>query len=746
MSRTIRVLIVEDSENDALLLVRELRRSGFEPAFARVDTTDAMAAALAKQTWDLVIADYTMPHFSGIAALELLKQIGLDIPFIIVSGSIGEDVAVAAMKAGAHDYMMKGNLQRLIPSIERELRDAELRRQHRRAEFKIKRDSERLRALHEINLAITSTLDLRAALDILLEKIDLVLPYSATTVRLFNKETGELEPVACRNINEEEWKAIKRKGLHGLAKIVLENKTPLTVSNVQIDSRTAISGFARTEGLVSYLGIPLIAKGESLGLIAFYTKEEHPFSDDEIEFLTTLAGQAAIALYHSRLFERIKLSGEKLESTNQRLQKSLKELSGLHAALAPLSPAESVIDMLDGIVERVIEVTRADAALIRLRDREKGIFYWATQRGFSDYYLKSAASPPPGSALEWLFRTGEPILAPDLAVDPRLKGKIQLQAGFRSCAMLPLKVQNEVRGVIHLASRELGYFDESRKDNLLAIARLMSIALENKGLFDELRMSRDALEKSNQVKDEFLSVISHELRTPLNVIKGYTEILREGVLGEINAAQENALATTMKNAMELLRVINSVLQVTLIQSEAVSVLTHEFSLGDFIKSLRSDYNRTVVGSVTFDWEYSSDLPCVKTDDEKLKAILQNLIDNAIKFTEKGTVSISVAVDRDASKIMFAISDTGIGIPKERLPFIFDMFKQADSSNTRRHGGVGLGLYISKKLTELLGGTIELESERGKGSVFTVAVPTLLESKLAGAQNYYPSELFRPTEL
>jgi signal transduction histidine kinase/DNA-binding response OmpR family regulator len=746
MSKTIRVLIVEDSENDALLLVRELRRGGFEPAFERVDTADAMAAALAKQTWDLVLADYNMPHFSGIAALELLKHIGLDIPFIVVSGSIGEDVAVAAMKAGAHDYMMKGNLQRLIPSIERELRDAEVRREHRQAEMKIKRDSERLQALHEINLAITSTLDLRAALEILLEKIDLVLPYSATTVNLFDQETGELEPVACHNINEKEWKAIKRKGVHGLAKMVLENKTPLTVSDVQTDSRSAISGFARKEGLVSYLGIPLIAKGESLGLIAFYTKEEHAFSDDEIEFLTTLASQAAIALYNSRLFEQIKLSGEKLESTNQRLQKSLKELSGLHAALAPLSPGESVTDMLDGIVERLIEITRADAALIRLHDREKGIFYWATQRGFPDYYLKAAATPPPGSALEWLFRTGEPILAPDIAADPRLKGKIQLQAGFRSCAMLPLKVQNEVRGVIHLASRELGYFDESRKDNLLAISRLMSIALENKGLFEELRISRDALEKSNKVKDEFLSVISHELRTPLNVIKGYTEILREGVLGEINAAQENALATTMKNAMELLRVINSVLQVTLIQSEAVSVLTHEFNLGDFIKSLRSDYDGTVADSLTLDWKYSSDLPFLKTDDEKLKVILQNLIDNAIKFTEKGIVSISVAVDRDASKIVFAISDTGMGISKERLPFIFDMFKQADSSDTRRYGGVGLGLYISKKLTELLGGTIEVESESGKGSVFTVAVQAVLESKLAGAHDYYRSAIFRPTEL
>ena len=134
MSKPLRVLIVEDSENDALLLVRELRRGGFEPKIERVDTAEAMSAALAHKTWDLVICDYSMPHFSGIAALELLKQSGLDLPFIIVSGSIGEDVAVAAMKAGAHDYLMKGNLRRLISAIERELRDAEVRKQRRQAQ------------------------------------------------------------------------------------------------------------------------------------------------------------------------------------------------------------------------------------------------------------------------------------------------------------------------------------------------------------------------------------------------------------------------------------------------------------------------------------------------------------------------------------------------------------------------------------------------------------------------------------
>ncbi len=134
MSTPLSVLIVEDSEDDALLLIRELRSGGYKPTFERVDTPKAMNAALEQQSWDIVIADYAMPHFSAPSALGMLKERGLDLPFIIVSGAIGEETAVAMMKAGAHDYIMKGNLARLIPAIEREIREAKVRQERRRAE------------------------------------------------------------------------------------------------------------------------------------------------------------------------------------------------------------------------------------------------------------------------------------------------------------------------------------------------------------------------------------------------------------------------------------------------------------------------------------------------------------------------------------------------------------------------------------------------------------------------------------
>src|SRR5688572_6079607 len=134
MSVPLRVLLIEDSDDDAALVVRTLRRGGYDLTYVRVETAEAMRDALAHQVWDLVISDYSMPQFSGPAALQLLQAVGMDLPFIIVSGTIGEETAVTAMKAGAHDFLMKGNLTRLIPAVARELREAAERRERRRAE------------------------------------------------------------------------------------------------------------------------------------------------------------------------------------------------------------------------------------------------------------------------------------------------------------------------------------------------------------------------------------------------------------------------------------------------------------------------------------------------------------------------------------------------------------------------------------------------------------------------------------
>lgn len=177
MNRSLRVLIVEDSEDDAELLAYELERSGYELIYKRVDTAAQMSTALDQQPWDIVIADYTLPSFSAPAALNLLKEKAIDLPFIIVSGTIGEDIAVAAMKAGAHDYLMKGKLARLAPAVERECKEAIERRKRREAEQAVRQNEERFRALIENALDIITVVGTDGIIHYASPSINRVLGY-----------------------------------------------------------------------------------------------------------------------------------------------------------------------------------------------------------------------------------------------------------------------------------------------------------------------------------------------------------------------------------------------------------------------------------------------------------------------------------------------------------------------------------------------------------------------------------------
>lgn len=187
MSKTLRVLIVEDSEDDAVLLVRHLRRGGYQPSFRRVETDDGMREALMRETWDVIIADYAMPQFSAIGVLSVLRSTHLDIPCIIVSGTIGEETAVTIMKAGANDYIMKDNLQRLVPAIEREIREAEIRRERRRTAEALRASEERYRTLVD-NLDIGVTL---------LDSEYNVIMANAAQSRLFDGLASELVGRRC---------------------------------------------------------------------------------------------------------------------------------------------------------------------------------------------------------------------------------------------------------------------------------------------------------------------------------------------------------------------------------------------------------------------------------------------------------------------------------------------------------------------------------------------------------------------
>jgi len=257
-------------------------------------------------------------------------------------------------------------------------------------------------------------------------------------------------------------------------------------------------------------------------------------------------------------------------------------------------------------------------------------------------------------------------------------------------------------------------------------------------------------------------VMSHELRTPMNVVMGYTTMIKDQLVGAVNPEQSQILEKLMSRVRSQLTMVNSILQATEIQAASVSLEEEEVALKDMLDGLRLDYSAHWDKSLTLTWDYPADLPSIRSDGKKLKQILTNLVDNAVKFTDAGGVTVTARIKEGESAppkspadrpplpqdpagrgdegdekdslfaralslvprafLEFKVADTGRGIPAAALPIIFEKFRQADSSETRLYGGVGLGLYIAKNFTELLGGAIGVETGEGKGSIFTVTIP------------------------
>ena len=235
------------------------------------------------------------------------------------------------------------------------------------------------------------------------------------------------------------------------------------------------------------------------------------------------------------------------------------------------------------------------------------------------------------------------------------------------------------------------------------------------------RRAREQAESANRLKSDFLSVISHELRTPLISIIGYNDLLLDGVAGSLAEEQIDALRRIDKNSKNLLDLINSMIDLSRLEAEQLSVESRETRISDLIEEIKSE-NQILFEKpgISFVWKVQPNLPSLRTDPAKLKVIITNLISNAVKFTEKGNVTVDVCGHNGA--VEFSVIDTGTGIPPEMLPVIFEPFRQVENPITRTHGGVGLGLYIVKRLLDLLGGTIDVESRVGSGSTFRVFIP------------------------
>jgi PAS domain S-box-containing protein len=588
------------------------------------------------------------------------------------------------------------------------------------------RNLARVRALHEIDSAILSTAGHEAVLRVLLEKIDLFVPYASATIRMWNPDTEALEPVACQKLDEAKWKTEAPGAGWGPAKATFDAKATLTIKDCRTDPRVYGPEFFRKNGLVSYLGVPLIAKDNVLGVISFYTNEEHEFTTEEIEFVETLAGQAAVAIEHSLLYRD-------LIKREAQLQLTHKQLEALHSVTVQAGRSLDLDTVTQSVIDKITEIFDFDATRFYLYNEKmdelsvKGQFE-KNPEVFSGVKSFARGQGNVGRVAE----SGEPLIFEDVSTDPVYRKTSSTQTsrkgGYKFYAALPIKGSRQILGTMvcmGIAARRL---NDGELQLLMAMVGQVAVAVENASLYEEIRKRAAELqqktwelETANRVKGEFLSVMSHELRTPLSVIMGYAGMLKEGLLGDMNGQQHAAVQKMLFRAGDQLNIINDIMQTTQIESSSVVTERHEIDASRLLRDLAAVYGEGLDGKdVSIRWNYPPEVLLVVTDGAKLRQILQNLIANAGKFTETGTITISAR--RAEEWLEFVVADTGIGIPLDMQTMIFEKFKQVDSSETRSYGGVGLGLYIAKQFTEMLGGRIEIESQVGKGAIFTVRIP------------------------
>ncbi|OLE54837.1 MAG: hypothetical protein AUG51_05700 [Acidobacteria bacterium 13_1_20CM_3_53_8] len=287
----------------------------------------------------------------------------------------------------------------------------------------------------------------------------------------------------------------------------------------------------------------------------------------------------------------------------------------------------------------------------------------------------------------------------------------------------PMSVMGRMVGTIEVQAYELAAYKAEHETAMRVAVNLAAVAIENVRLFERETEARAEAEAASRAKDEFLATLSHELRTPLTAMLGWTNLLRSGNLGEGLSAQ--ALEVIERNARTQAQLIEDILDVSRVITGKLNLSVQPVELSTIIGSAVSTV-RPAVEAKAIDLRLNLDARAgiISGDPTRLQQVIWNLLSNAVKFTPQGG-RIEVSLERSGLCVQVRVSDTGCGINRNFLPFVFDRFRQADSSTTRMHSGLGLGLAIVRHVVEMHGGTVEAESEgEGKGATFTVCLPVM----------------------
>jgi signal transduction histidine kinase len=461
------------------------------------------------------------------------------------------------------------------------------------------------------------------------------------------------------------------------------------------------------QGIRSVLLVPLLAD-PFFGFLGFdVVQTEKTWSDESITLLKIVREIIAQALQRRR--------AEQLRQEEAQVSAALARV-GQELIVSLRTPT-----LLDRLCQVTAEVLACDYSQTYLWNPREKVFTMAASWGDPPEQvemfrlLKFSVVQVQGLAARL---QQEEIIAVDITQRPDflpLPPKFFEQRGVTQVMYMALRQGAEIVGTLTASYRDRRQPCSPQQQRIArGIAQIASLALGNARLFEET-------ERMNRLKTDFLATMSHELRTPLNIIIGYTDMLLDKDCGDLAAEQEQLLQRVEANARELLELINATLDVSRFDAGRSPLDRQEVAIGALMAEIQWETaNRILKPRVALEWKIPAEPLVLYTDRTKLKVIVKNLLGNALKFTEQGVICVDARLA--GAGVEVSVSDTGIGIAEDMLPVIFDMFRQGDLASSPHYGGVGLGLYIVRRLLDLLGGTVSVESTLGQGSTFRVWIP------------------------
>ena len=720
MNKKIKILHLEDSLKDSELIQSIIESGGIVHDYFLAENEKEYLQILEKENIDIILSDYNLPDYNGNEALKIAREKYSHIPFIFISGTIGEDAAINSMLNGASDYVMKNKLVRLVPAIKRVLREYEIEKNRKMAEEALLENEKKFRSYIENAPDGVFVVDDTGRFVEINKAVSSILGYS-----------------------EEEILKISISDL--LAKESLEEG--ITHFNKLIETGKAISDllYKHKDGSSRWLSINSVKLSET-GFLGFCKDiTERKIAEKQISDLAKFPEE------NSNLVYRISKNGTLLYA-NPASRKIIPDFFPDSGKKILVQWIKKIKEIYDSGQRRTEEIAIGETVFLfemvpltesgyvniygtDITDRKKAELALQESKEFLDKIINSVGSPIFVKDIEHKFclinnalcemlgfpsdkiigTTGYEYLPEDQMRVFLDKDREVFDTGIENInEELLTDGAGKVRTIITIKTL---YTDFSGNRFLVGVINdVTKLKLSEKDLIK----AKEKAEESDRLKTIFLANMSHEIRTPMNGILGFTELLKDPDLtGE---KQKDFINTIEKSGQRLLNIINDIINISKVESNTTDVVISRTNINEQIdylfklfspeadkKGLQLIHNALAIPDAT-----------LMTDMEKLYAILANLIKNAVKFTSKGSVAFGYEIIGD--EIRFFVKDTGIGIRHDQLDVVFERFRQVSEGFARSFEGAGLGLSISKAYVEMLGGKIWVESELGTGSTFFFTLP------------------------